>query len=227
MSTAGIAQPGAAAHRPEAVSALDPISRAGEIIFGLIMVMTFTNSLSVAVAGRADVREMLVGALGCNLAWGIIDAVMYLMATRSERRIEARMLERIVAETNPAQARKAVAGMVPDVISEALGDDGLERVRQKLAGWRRPDNKGVWRRDLVAACWVFLLVFVFTLPVVVPFLLWTNVRWALAVSNVVGIGSLFLAGYKLGEASGQPRQVGLTTVTVGIVLVGIAKALGG
>ena len=44
------------------------------------MVLTFTGALSVAEAGRADVREMLIGALGCNLAWGIIDAVFYLMA---------------------------------------------------------------------------------------------------------------------------------------------------
>jgi hypothetical protein len=33
------------------------------------MVLTFTGSLSVADAGRADVRAMLIGALGCNLAW--------------------------------------------------------------------------------------------------------------------------------------------------------------
>ena len=38
------------------------------------MVLTFTGSLSVAEAGRDDVRTMLIGALGCNLAWGIIDA---------------------------------------------------------------------------------------------------------------------------------------------------------
>jgi len=39
--------------------ALDPIERASEILFGLIMVLTFTGSLSVAEAGRDDVRAML------------------------------------------------------------------------------------------------------------------------------------------------------------------------
>ena len=54
--------------------ALDPIDRVSEVLFGLIMVLTFTGSLSVAEAGHSEVRTMLVGALGCNLAWGIIDA---------------------------------------------------------------------------------------------------------------------------------------------------------
>ena len=50
--------------------ALEPMDRLSEILFGLIMVLTFTGSLSVAEVGREDVRLMLIGALGCNLAWG-------------------------------------------------------------------------------------------------------------------------------------------------------------
>ena len=50
---------------------LDPIDRVSEVLFGLIMVLTFTGSLSVAEAGRDDVRTMLIGAVGCNVAWGV------------------------------------------------------------------------------------------------------------------------------------------------------------
>jgi hypothetical protein len=67
------------------VRVLHPADRTSEILFGLIMVLTFTGSLSVTEAGRAEVRTMLLGALGCNLAWGIIDAVFYLMAALAER----------------------------------------------------------------------------------------------------------------------------------------------
>ncbi|MGB9256787.1 MAG: hypothetical protein WCC25_18250, partial [Candidatus Korobacteraceae bacterium] len=59
---------------------LDPLERLSEILFGVIMVLTFTVSLRVARADRTQVREMLIGALGCNLAWGLIDAIMYLMS---------------------------------------------------------------------------------------------------------------------------------------------------
>jgi hypothetical protein len=53
--------------------------------FGLIMVPTFTCSFSVIRAGREEVCEMLIGVLGCNLAWGIIDAFFCLMSRLSEQ----------------------------------------------------------------------------------------------------------------------------------------------
>jgi len=43
---------------------LDPMDRVSEVLFGLIMVLTFTGSLSVAQAGRTEVRTMLLGTLG-------------------------------------------------------------------------------------------------------------------------------------------------------------------
>src|SRR5688572_22026395 len=64
---------------------LEPNERIAEVLFGLIMVLTFTGSLSVAEAGRDDVRTMLIGALGCNFAWGIIDGVVYLMGGLAEK----------------------------------------------------------------------------------------------------------------------------------------------
>src|SRR3954464_15968888 len=63
---------------------LTPDERIAEVLFGLIMVLTFTGSLSVAEAGREDVRTMLIGALGCNIAWGVIDGVLYLMGALAE-----------------------------------------------------------------------------------------------------------------------------------------------
>ena len=64
---------------------LEPIDRVSEVLFGLIMVLTFTGSLRVADAGRVDVRVMLIGAIGCNLVWGIIDGVLYLMRPGRQR----------------------------------------------------------------------------------------------------------------------------------------------
>lgn len=44
---------------------LDPVDRISELLFGLFMVLTFTGTLSVASAGREDLRTMLVAAIGC------------------------------------------------------------------------------------------------------------------------------------------------------------------
>ena len=59
---------------------LDPMERISEILFGLVMVLTITCSFSVGGGGQAEVHQMLIGALGCNVAWGLIDAMLYWLA---------------------------------------------------------------------------------------------------------------------------------------------------
>src|SRR5215468_11669057 len=87
---------------------LDPMDRISETLFGLIMVLTFTGSLSVATASHADVRTMLIGALGCNLAWGIIDGGLYLMACLHEHGHAIMAVRAARATTDPAAARRII-----------------------------------------------------------------------------------------------------------------------
>jgi hypothetical protein len=49
------------------------------------MAVTIVGSLSIATAGQDEVRTVLIGALGCNIAWGLVDAVMYVVRTATER----------------------------------------------------------------------------------------------------------------------------------------------
>lgn len=56
-----------------------------ETLFGLIMVLTFICTLGAATAGDIKVQTILIGALGCNLAWGIVDRGLYLLARINER----------------------------------------------------------------------------------------------------------------------------------------------
>jgi hypothetical protein len=64
---------------------LDPVDRVTEVIFGLLMAMTFTGTISVATSGQEAERTMMFAALGCNLAWGLADAVMYLLRALIDR----------------------------------------------------------------------------------------------------------------------------------------------
>ena len=84
---------------------LNPIDRVSEVLFGLIMVLTFTGSLSVAEAGREDIRTMLIGALGCNLAWGIIDGILYLMDALAEQSQDLFNLRAVRDTRDPEKAR--------------------------------------------------------------------------------------------------------------------------
>ena len=69
---------------------IDPGSTLGELIFGAIMVLTFTIGARLLGADQpTDGRELMVAALGCNIAWGIIDAFLYLLGALFERRRSA------------------------------------------------------------------------------------------------------------------------------------------
>ena len=75
---------------------------------------------------------------------------------------------------------------------------------------------------------MFLLVFCSTFPVVIPFLVFSTAQVALRVSNLIALVMLFCLGYWLGQHGGYPPwQTGLSMVLLGVVLVGIAIALGG
>lgn len=209
-------------------NALDPVSRSTELLFGLVMVLTFTLSLNAVEAGRSDVRLMLIGALGCNLAWGLIDAAMYLISTRSEKAIAARTVAALRAAGPTEDARKVVAAALPDFIASVLGPEDLERLRTRIAGL--PEQAHLSRLDQAdyqAALAIFLLVFVGTLPVVLPFVFLGEPEVALRVSNLVAIGLLFLAGWSLGRVWGRPWRVGLSMIVIGVALVLVALALGG
>ena len=52
----------------KADAVLNPVDRISEVLFGTIMVLTFTGAISVATDGRQEIRELLWAALGCNVA---------------------------------------------------------------------------------------------------------------------------------------------------------------
>mgnify|MGYP006188356141 FL=1 len=117
--------------QPRKWGVLEPIDRITEVIFGLLMAMTFIGSLSVATAGREDARLMLIAALGCNLAWGLADAVIYLLRTWTERTRSRTLLARLQAgDIN--QGRRLIADTLPERIGLALDEDGLEMLRGRL-----------------------------------------------------------------------------------------------
>jgi len=207
---------------------LDPIDRVSEVLFGLIMVLGFTGSLSVAEAGREDVRTMLVGALGCNLAWGVIDAVFYLMGSLAEKSRSLLTYRAVRAATDPERSRRLLADALPPVVASVLEPAELEAMHARLKHLPEPVRARLDGDDARGALGVFLLVFLSTFPVVVPFILMHDARLALRTSNAIAVSMLMIGGWSLGRYSGmQPWLTGLSMAGLGAVLVGITIALGG
>jgi VIT1/CCC1 family predicted Fe2+/Mn2+ transporter len=208
------------AENKKRVPVLDPIDRVSEIIFGLLMALTFTGALSVATAGREEIRTMMFTALGCNLAWGLVDAAMYLLRT---------LLRRIRSATAPREAHAILADALPEHLGTAISTEGLEDMRRRLAALPEPPARGrLGRDDYLGALGVFLLVVLATFPVVVPFMLFDEAATAMRVSNAVALATLFAAGFALGRNSGGvPWRSGFVMVGIGVALVASIMALGG
>lgn len=208
---------------------LDPVERLSEVLFGLIMVLGFVGSISVAAADREEVRSVLIAAIGCNLAWGIVDAVMYLMTIRVERGRQVAIARAVRACDVPEQGRRILAELLPEPVDRLFEGPALEEARKRLCALPSlREHARLVREDYLGALGVFLLVFLSTFPVVVPFLLVSHLHTAMRVSNGVAIVMLFVTGFLLGRHAGfQPLRTGMVMVAIGIVLVGVTIALGG
>jgi hypothetical protein len=208
---------------------LDPMERISETLFGLIMALTFICSLGVATAGNIKIQTMLIGALGCNLAWGIVDGGLYLLARINERGGRLLTLRAIRQAADSEAARRVIADALPPQLAAVLPAEQLELMRQQLQLLPEPSERPqLTKRDWIGALGLCALSFLATFPVVIPFIFLSDAKLALRVSYAVAIVMLFCCGYAFGVHSGlTPWAAGLSMVAVGSALVGVAVALGG
>lgn len=214
--------------RPKRKRVLDPMDRFIEAIFGIVMVLTFTCTFSAVEATRADVRSMLLAAIGCNVAWGLVDGVMYLVARVSEQMRGLEVLKAVRA-SGPAGGGRALAAALPPIVVDALGADGIENLRGRLNDLPSPPGRvRISLEDCLGAIGIFLIAVVSMLPVLLPFVLMKEPHPAMRVSNGIALVMLFLVGQQWASLIGLPRwRVGIAMALGGAVLVAITIALGG
>lgn len=210
---------------------LDPGARLGEVLFGLIMTLTFVLGAGLfSDGGELSVRELLVATIGCNVAWGIIDGVLLVIGRVFDRSRMVR-IGRVIRTVGDREALRLVAdeldGMLVPISSEPrrleLYRDVVEQVRAASPRSPRPRAS-----DWAAALAVFCLVVFVNLPCVLPFLFIDDPWVALRASNAILIGLVFLVGYKWGSATGMSAWgTGFSLAALCLVLVLVAIPLGG
>ncbi len=211
---------------------LAPGERLGELLFGLIMTLTFTLGAG-AVGGTAEgaSTSLLLATIGCNVAWGVIDGILLILGRIFDRGRLARLGQAIAGATDDQQALEIVAGelddtLVPITSAErrvALYRDIVSRVQQSQR--RQPAVTWADARDALA---VFCLVFFASLPAALPYLVISDPWVALRASNALLIGMLFWVAYQYASyTSFNPLHFGMVLTALTIVLVLIAILLGG
>jgi VIT1/CCC1 family predicted Fe2+/Mn2+ transporter len=196
------------------------------------MVLTCTLGASV-IAGidRDSLRSLFIAALGCNVAWGIIDAALYVMGAVFVRTRNARIMQAVRSANGDA----AALAIVRQALEPRFGAYGRDEDREQFyRGLRRmivnSDSRRSFltRDDLGSAIVVFVLVAATALPPAVPFVLIADPVVAVRVSNVVLVALLFVVGFYWARSiGGNGWRTGTVLMLAGVLLVGIAIAFGG
>ncbi|HMN45508.1 MAG TPA: VIT1/CCC1 transporter family protein [Povalibacter sp.] len=212
---------------------LDPATSLAEILFGLIMTLTFTLSAGLLVAdeGREGARQLLIAVIGCNVAWGIIDAMLYLVGQLFDRGRLRRLGRAIRANPTDARTRELVAGELDPLLGEILPSAERDVLYARIADnvAQRPERlTQITREDWLGAMVSFVLVVITSIPAAIPFLLIDQAQVALRVSNLVLLALLFVVGASWARYTlSRPWIVGTVLLVCGTALVLAAIALGG
>ncbi len=211
---------------------IEPSEWWGALLFGLIMAMIFTvGGRSVVAEGEDATHDMLVGVIGCNVAWGIIQGWMFVLEAVFERTRLAHLLKEVKESTDEEQALAAIRDELDPTLEMVASDEERARLYAHILGnVKKADQPktGIKRDDLITATIIFVLISLTALPAVLPFLLMDNLRDALRVANSLQVLLLFLVGFGWANATHANRWVsGLGVMFVGILMAVVGELLGG
>lgn len=214
---------------PQSRSILNPLDRAAELLFGVILAVTFTCSMSVGSSHQVEISELLVGVIGCNLAWGFVDGIMYIVETMARKNRNRVLFHSMRISSSSEEARNILVDAMPPILAEAIDEKELELIRQKLLELPSTAvSAQLTFDDVKKAIALFLMSFVATFPIVIPFILIEDSIVALRTSNAVGIMMMSLCGWSVARYVGFNRWIGtIAMALVGTLMAIVTIALGG
>ncbi|ABF12639.1 cation transport ATPase [Cupriavidus metallidurans] len=215
--------------------ALNVVDRVAEMCFGLFMALTFVGAVSSATSAASPTsgadagHTMLVTALGCNLAWGLVDAIMFLVRTLADRGMRFKVATAAREAPTATEAVRAIRTALSPSAQLLLSDAEIDMLRQRMANAvELPERAKLNARDLLGSIRIFFIVVLSTFPVALPFVLLSDVPTALIVSRILTLIMLFVGGMALGRHAGfNGWATGLGMTALGVVLTMAVIALGG
>jgi len=190
-------------------------NRLSELFYGVMMVSVITGLMNNDLPPtQGTLRLLLIAALATNLTWGIIDGVTSMYGGLVNRADYNNIANRFREDNKNPQTREMVRRSLQGTIVENLGEEEQSGIvdmigaGKPITGQRYPATRADWNIAIATIFIDFILVF----PVVLPYLLIDNVRWAVFASHTIAI--ILIAGVAVVWA----RNLRLNTKKAGIII---------
>lgn len=221
---------------------VDPLDLWTQMLYGLLIVLTFTMAFRAIdrtvvsnLVAAEQANRLFIAAIGCSIAWGVIDGVVYVLSCIAERAGQRKLIRDVQASPDERTATAVIAGELDSVLEPIAGDASREALYRgmqrelRTAAPTAPTIAVVNKEDFYGAAITVAVALTATLPVVVALLLFPDPFVSLRVSNLIAVGMLMGVGYGWARQSGTrpPLVVGLLLAAIGVLAVLIAIPLGG
>lgn len=221
-------------------SLIDPIDWLSETIFSVLIFLTFTLAFRIIRPFGASeqpvsqeiANELIFGALGAVLAWGMIDGIMYALFSIFERGERHRLLRDVQAAETEQEAVEVIAEDMDYLLEPITSEDDRQALYRNVLMHLRnsqPRKIGLKTEDVSGALGHVVVAILAVIPSIIPFLaLRQDFDLAIRLSIIVSFIVMFIAGYRWGRYTGaNPWKTGFLLMAVAVALVLIAIPLGG
>lgn len=211
---------------------ITPAGRLQEIIYALIMVITVSSTVSRAVPDTEEgIQTLVFAVLGCNIAWGIVDGVMFVLTSLFNRNKSLKMVKDATSAMTGDEALSIIDGEFNPPFEWMLGSDERKKLNEEILDHLirvRPPVVKVTRDDIIGGMFCFVVTFLTTLPAIMPFYFVGEMEPAIRMSNGIVMTMLFFTGVEYARYTGKnPLKTALSLTTLGAVVVVITILLGG
>ena len=210
---------------------LTPSERLSEALYSLILVLTVISAIEITIArDQQPSSTILFVALGASVAWGMVDAVVYVLTGLHKRNHQVRVVSR-VKKRQKSDAIRQIDDELEDSLIGVLDKKERDRIAEQVFATMQdatPLRQGVTKDDVLGGIASFLISFIIVLPPLMPFILNLPLDYGIRLSNVIAVAMLFIVGYVSGGLGGMNRIRWALTITVlGVVIVLVTILLGG
>ncbi|HUO67818.1 MAG TPA: hypothetical protein VMV37_09795 [Gammaproteobacteria bacterium] len=210
---------------------LDPADRLEDLLNGLIMALSITLAVGLAIDKSGSTLQVALTILACNLTTGFVNGGMHIVSRLYDRGRQGRLVEALRSTSSDAEQIATVGRLLDEDLPAVISQDERRVLYRDIAARLRGSSAGpvhVAAEDMYGALVEVWLILLASVPAIAPFLCFRDRFVAARVSNGLALLALFATGYAFGRSSNaSPWAVGLSTTTFGLVMVIIVTLLGG